>query len=145
MTDKTQYGLVRLADEDRKLLRDAIAAVTKGAAAAGKTPAKAKEETAEDDFGNDESGEESGEESGGESESAEDDFGGDAEEIPSLEDVRAKLTELANTTNKANAVSVMKKASGTDALSKVAEDKRKAVIDACDTAIKAAKAKAKKK
>jgi hypothetical protein len=138
MSDKTQYGLVRLSDEDRKLLNSVLAALKGGAPAKGKQAAKAADDDAFGDESGDESGDE-GDESGDEGdESGEDAFGDEAEEEVTLEQVRAALTDLANATDKANAIKVMKTASGKSKLTEVPKDKFKAVVDACATATKKA-------
>lgn len=129
MTAQTIEIKAALADDDRKLLKSVLAALTK---AGGKT-ATAKDSADDSD----------GEEDSETEEEA--DFEGDgeteAEEKPERSDVHAALKTYANAIgSQAKAIELMKKHGGTEKLSALKEDKFAAVIDAA----KKATAKAKK-
>lgn len=122
---------VSLDDESKALLKAHTAALLKGTA-----PAGGKSKPAADDFENT-----GGEASGGD----DDDFGGgdgDGDDEPSLTqaDVQKALRGLAEATDKATAVKLMKAKGGTAALSDLDADKYKTVIDAAVAATKKAKA-----
>jgi hypothetical protein len=149
-----------LAEEDRKLLKDTAALVTKALAAlAGGKPAKPtktapKDEAADEDFddmgddaADDEAADdEAGDDEAGDDEAGDDEAGDDADEV-TVDMVGEALKAYATAKgpggegSKALAVKLLKAKGGTDKLSALKKDKFQAVIDAA----KAATAKLKKK
>lgn len=144
--------VVKLDDEDRKLLTavntNLTKAVGKAAPTDPKTAAKAKKEAdaaakAAADAGDDDfDADADADADAGEGE-AEDSFeGGESEEEPKTRaDVHTALKAYATAASQADAIALMKKTGGTDSLSKLKEDKFAAVITACEAAAKKAKKK----
>lgn len=139
---ETQFGVVRLSDDDRALLRAVTTAVAALKGKPGKGAAAEAEDTGDGDgeSGDGESGD--GESGDGDGESGDgDDFEtGDAEgetdAKPTRDDVRAALAAYANAPgkSKAGAIKLMEKIGGSNALSKLKEAKFAAVIEAAKKA-----------
>lgn len=117
---------VKLSDEDRGLL-SAVATGLKGSTATAGKPGKGKPAADEDDFGDTGTG-------------GDDDFG-DTEKTYEKSDVQEALRAFAAVSSKADAIKLMNKYGGSDALSKLEEAKYGAVVKAAE----AATAKASKK
>ena len=153
MTDKTEGTatiVVKLSDEDRKLLKGAIAAAAKvgGAAATSNKSSKTAKNSAADDGDEgfddtDGDGDDSGDDGEGEGDDGDDGEGDDGEgddgeEALTTADVQTAMRNYANKTNKAKAMAVLKAKGGVDALSKLKAAKFEAVINECKRLTKAA-------
>lgn len=135
-------GAVSLAEKDRKLMADLLAALSKG----GKKPPAADEDDGTGDDTGDDTGDGVDDFEGGGDDDGGDDTGGD-DAGPELTDVAEAMKNYATAKgpggagSKALAMKVLKAKGGVDALSKLKPAKFVAVIDAC----KAAQAALKKK